>query len=385
MKIISVIRKSFLLQIRDYWALIITLISAPFFVMIYWVITSGTSTTYKMLAVNNDKLPANSALNASQELLKSIDELKYESGSSILDVKLIQSANDGKIVLLNKDADVLLEIPDNFTSSILKSDSVKPTVSLYGDMGNPRYSVAAIMVYTAVDAYVRGKTGDDNAVVLNEVFIGNSNKRTEFELAMPGIIVFSIVMLMFTAGMIFIRDIEDNTLSRLKITKMTILDYIGGVTVMQVVVAAMSVILTFFTAVAFGFTSNGSLWVAILIGAITYLSIVGITLIIVSFCKNSIIFLTAGNIPLFILMFMSGAMLPIPRKPILQFGERIVAWNDFLPPTHAVNALNKVATQGENFRGVLYEISFLTLLTIIYFIIGVFLFKRKHLKLAKTN
>ncbi len=382
MKMISVIKKSFLLQIRDYWALIITLISAPFFVMIYWVITSGTSTTYTLLTVNNDKSIQNSTYNAGNELLKSFAIMKYEGGSSILNIKQIKSIEDGKSILLNRDADVLLKIPEDFTKTILNNDSIKPSVKLYGDISNPRYSVAAIMVFTAVDGFVRNITKTENAVVLNEEFIGNSSQRTEFELSIPGIIVFSIVMLLFTAGMIFIRDIEAKTLSRLKITRMTIFDYVGGVTIMQLFVGALSVIITFCTAVALGFKSNGSLWVAILISIITFLSIVGITLIIVSFCKNSIIFLTAGNVPLFILMFLSGAMIPIPRTPLFTIGERIVAWNDFLPPTHAVIALNKVATQGVKLSGVIYEIAFLSVLTIIYFAIGILLFKRKHLRMA---
>jgi ABC-2 type transport system permease protein len=382
MKIISVIKKSFLLQIRDYWALIITLLSAPFFVVIYWVITSGTSTTYSLLVINEDKPNTVSVYYDGKALVKSMAEMKYEGGSPILKIKHISNIEEGKVILQNRDADVMIRIPENFSKTLIDTGSIKPSVKLFGDIGNPRYSVAAIMVFTAVDAFVRNITKDENAVTFQEEFIGKSSQRTEYELAIPGIIVFSIVMLLFTAGMIFIRDIEDKTLSRLKITKMTIFDYVGGVTIMQLFVGALSVIFTFYTAVALGFTSNGSMMLSILVSVITFLSIIGITLIIVSFCKNSIIFLTAGNVPLFILMFLSGSMMPIPRSPLFTIGGRIVAWNDFLPPTHAVIALNKVTTQGENFSGILYELTFLTLLTILYFAIGIVLFRRKHLRMA---
>jgi ABC-2 type transport system permease protein len=382
MKIISVIKKSFLLQIRDDWALIITLLSAPFFVVIYWVITSGTSTTYSLLVINEDKPNTVSVYYDGKALVKSMAEMKYEGGSPILKIKHISNIEEGKVILQNRDADVMIRIPENFSKTLIDTGSIKPSVKLFGDIGNPRYSVAAIMVFTAVDAFVRNITKDENAVTFQEEFIGKSSQRTEYELAIPGIIVFSIVMLLFTAGMIFIRDIEDKTLSRLKITKMTIFDYVGGVTIMQLFVGALSVIFTFYTAVALGFTSNGSMMLSILVSVITFLSIIGITLIIVSFCKNSIIFLTAGNVPLFILMFLSGSMMPIPRSPLFTLGGRIVAWNDFLPPTHAVIALNKVTTQGENFSGILYELTFLTLLTILYFAIGIVLFRRKHLRMA---
>jgi ABC-2 type transport system permease protein len=53
---------------------------------------------------------------------------------------------------------------------------------------------------------------------------------------------------------------------------------------------------------------------------------------------------------------------------------------DILPPTHAVVALNKVLTLGAVLDEVVYELTMLTILSILYFVIGAWLFKRYHLR-----
>jgi len=53
-----------------------------------------------------------------------------------------------------------------------------------------------------------------------------------------------------------------------------------------------------------------------------------------------------------------------------------------LPPTHAVLALNKIFTYGAGFADILYEISMLLILTVIYYAIGVILFRKKHILTA---
>jgi ABC-2 type transport system permease protein len=316
-------------------------------------------------------------------LVKKIADTKSDSATCIFKIKHLSNIGEGQKLLLNREADLLLEIPGDFTNTMQIADSVRPTVHFYGDMNNPRYTVSAILVFTAVDEFVRNKTGAKNALNMVETFIGNSKNRTEFEMAVPGLIIFSVIMLLFSAGMIIIRDVEDKTLNRLKITKMTVFDYLTGLSITQVIVGIVSMVLTFLTAKAFGFRSEGSLAAATIIGSLCIISIIGITLIVVAFCKNSTAVLTFGNFPLFILMFFSGSMIPMSHNAMFTIGDRAVAWNDFLPPTHAVIALNKIFSMGCGISDVLYEIGALSFLSVLYFAIGMILFKKKHLAMSK--
>ena len=82
-----------------------------------------------------------------------------------------------------------------------------------------------------------------------------------------------------------------------------------------------------------------------------------------------------GNFPLFILMFFTNSMFPLPRNEIISG----FAINDILPPTHAVNALNKIFTFGVGLKDIAYEIIMLVILTAVYYAIGIYYFKKKHL------
>ena len=55
MKFLAVFRKTLLEMSRDKWMLGLTPAFAPFFVLLYWLITAGGSTTYTILTINNDK------------------------------------------------------------------------------------------------------------------------------------------------------------------------------------------------------------------------------------------------------------------------------------------------------------------------------------------
>jgi hypothetical protein len=48
MRILAVIRKALIMQFRDYWALLLTILSAPFFIFVYYLMTGGASTTYSV-------------------------------------------------------------------------------------------------------------------------------------------------------------------------------------------------------------------------------------------------------------------------------------------------------------------------------------------------
>jgi ABC-2 type transport system permease protein len=59
---------------------------------------------------------------------------------------------------------------------------------------------------------------------------------------------------------------------------------------------------------------------------------------------------------------------------------RSVALADFLPPSHAVVALNKIFTLGAGFGDVLYELTALVILTGLYFGVGVWLFQLTQMR-----
>jgi ABC-2 type transport system permease protein len=79
-------------------------------------------------------------------------------------------------------------------------------------------------------------------------------------------------------------------------------------------------------------------------------------------------------------MFLSGAAFPVPMGGMFILGGRDFHLVDLLPPRHAVIALNKVFTLGAGLNDVWFELTALTVLSLVYFYLGVWLFRRMHMQ-----
>jgi ABC-2 type transport system permease protein len=380
MRLFRVFLKSMREQLRSYWMLILTLSLAPIFVLLYWMITGGGSTTYRVLIINQDS-PTDTSV--SSAVIEKIQQLSYANEQPMLKVTLIEDQTIAETKLRNREATALIVFPENFSSILLAAKSgklVNPVnLTLIGDLTNPYYPLVSIMAVSVVDEYVKEMIGQSSPVVLNEIPLGVSAARTEFEMYVPALLILAVVMLIFQVSMTITREVENGTLRRLQMTKMTAFDLLGGISLGQILIGIACVVLTFVTAILLGFRSQGPLWVAILIGAVTSISIIGIGLMIACLARTVSEAFIYANFPLILLMFFTGAVFPMPPIPIFTIAGRTIGLFDFLPPTHAIVALNKVFTLGSGLKDVTYELSMLLILSVIYFALGVLLFNKYRL------
>lgn len=331
MRVWSVFRKSLREQRRGLWVLIMTLVTAPFFVFLYWAMFGGGSATYSVLMLSND-----------------------------VPVQVV----DGRVL-----------------SGFVAARGIGcPSGDAGRRPGQPQYAVAGVMASAAIDAYVQAATGQKRAVQFAEIPLGASGARKEFESYVPGLLIFAAVMVIYPASMVVTREVEAGTLRRLRLARMTSLDFLGGVSFMQVLIAVVSVFLTFLTAWVLGFRSQGPVWVAIAISALTSLSMIGAGLLVASFSRTVIEAFVIGTFPMFLFFFFTGAAFPLPKVALFTIGGHTVGLQDVLAPTHAVVALNKVLSLGAGLGTVAFELIALLVLSLLYFAIGVWVFQRRHLR-----
>jgi ABC-2 type transport system permease protein len=373
MRILAIVKKALIMQVRDLWALVLTIAAAPFFILLYFLMTGGGSTTYTVLFHYAD---ARHSMEMKNEFVHALKSVTYNKGPVALDLVEIRDTAEAKTSIRNRKADVLILIPEGFSDSL--KDGRIPHFLVYGEASNPKYSIGLIFSITGIESLVRKYSSAKPMYTFREYFMGNSEVKSEFDVYVPGIFVFSMIMLILSCSLAFIRDVEDRTMLRLKLSRMTVFDYLIGNTLVQWAIGIISFALTLWLAIALGFNSIGAMWLVLLVCSLTILSVIAISLILVSFCRNASMVMIIGNFPLFILMFFSGSMLPLPRYEL--FGS--FALNDLLPPTHAVMAMNKIFTYGAGIREIGYEIGMLSALTIVYYTAGIYLFNKKHLEKA---
>jgi ABC-2 type transport system permease protein len=159
-------------------------------------------------------------------------------------------------------------------------------------------------------------------------------------------------------------------------------DLMIGISLPTILLGVISLFLTLLVAIALGFNSQGSIWLALLVGGITAVAVVGVGLIVAAFSKSVSQAFIIANFPLIFFMFFSGGVYPIPRIILFQIWGINVSLYDVLPPTHAVMALNKILTLGSELGEISYEIISLILLSLLYYLIGIWLFNRRQLRLG---
>ncbi len=388
MKIISIIRKSLLEQVRSYWVLFLTVSMGPFFIIVYYLIIETWTPHYELSVVNNDKgvQLEDQQINEGDLLFQFLSNELPDTFEIPFSVKKEESVDVAIDKLKQGKSDALLVIPENFSKRLSGSSdtSLISQVSFFGDLTNTNYLITAVWANEMFNSYLDFVTQKPRLIEVKEIAIGSSGNIDDFDLIVPGILIVSIIMLMFTASIAFVTEVESKTIIRLKLSEMTGFQYLTGVSVIQLIVGVISLLLTLLVAIALGFDYSAPILLIILISSLTSLSIIAFSLIIAAFTKTANEVLVVGNFPLFLFMFFTGAAFPLEGKTLFTLGRYSVSIQGLMSPTHAISALNKILITNLELRDIIPELIALLILTIFYFAVGLFFFQRRHLRLQNS-
>ena len=381
-----IFRKSVREQIREPWGLALTLTTAPFFVFLYWLFFAGSSSY--ALAIENLDQPIQTETGdtffAGKQLIESLTALQSPDKRPLLRVLTAPDRKTAMERLEQRQISALLLLPKNFSASLLSfqktRQETKAKVSILGDFTHPYYAATAVIAQSALEKLVQALSDSKSPLQIEKRAIRSSDKRTEFENYVPGLLILSVIMLIFSASMTVTYEVETATLHRLQLTKMRAFDLLFGISLSQVLLGTLALILTFLVALFLGFRSQGPLLAAIVVGSLTSLSIVGIGMIVASFARTVTEAFLFCNFPMFLLIFFSGSLRPVPSVPLFTLGSRTVGLYDLLQPSHAVVALHKILTFGASLGDVAFELGAVFVLALLYFGAGLWLFQRRRLR-----
>lgn len=390
MKLTSVIRKSTKEQWRHFWILVLTVTMAPFFVYVYYLIIESSKPSYDLLILNQDKgiRHLTEDINYGDRLVEGLKKMREDHPEIPLTIKKAAGKATAVNRVKNKKSDALVIIPGNFSQCVhnLKTpqeigESPGVNIEFIGDLTNLNYMVSAIWANEFIDEYVSGATGKSRPMKIKETALGVSGNVDDFHLVVPGLLILSIIMLMLSSAIAIITEVENKTLIRLKLSKLTALEYLSGVGFVQLLVGITSIFLTMLVAHSLGFEFPGpSIGILIIVAVLTSISIIAFSLILAAVTKSANEVLIVGNFPLFLFMFFTGAAFPMKGKALFTIAGYPISLQGFMAPTHAIDALKKVLIMKMELKDILPEITALIIITVIYFVIGVWAFNRRHMK-----
>jgi len=387
MRLLTLFKKTMIENFRDWKILILILTFAPFFVFLMYFYIGYTTETYKVIFINYDqgvKATDRDAFNAGQALISEMTEAKYEDGTNILIVDKEEEMAKAQKRLEDKSVDLIVEIPKNFSKTLMDfKEGKRPTpvvVKTYGDPANTKYIMAAAWCDSITYHYAASLTGQESPLELRAESISRTKSLNDFTLYVPALLALALMMLMFTAAATIIREKDKGTIIRLRISNMTTFEWLSAVSVTQIIIGLLAMGLTYLTAVSLGYQSSGSFVAVMVVGILSSLSIIAISLVVAALLRSVFDLMTIGCFPFFILMFFSGGMFPIPPLQLFVVGDRSININDILPTTHSITALGKILNYDSGLGDLVFEIGAIVILSFIYFAAGVWLFTKRHMR-----
>ncbi len=389
MRVLSVIGKSLKEQFRNFWVLLLTITMAPIFVGIYFLILESYAVQYDIAILNMDQgiegdgVPVNYGallIESSAVVLGSASDLPFR-------ITETRSKEEGLAMLREKKADALVLIPQGFSGTLVAKHegdtSEKADIEFIGDLTSYEYMVSAVWAQAAITRFMEEVRGETGSIGTIETSLGLSGSLTEFELMVPGLLVLALIMLMFTATIAIVVEVENKTMLRLKFSRLRTGEFLAGMSVVQVLVGLASIILALAMAIACGFNHYNAIGVFLLIAVLTSLSIIAFSLILAAVTKSVNEVLVVGNFPLFLFMFFSGAAFPLEGKALFSISGYPVSLQGLMSPTHAISALKKTMILGMPLEDVMPEITAILVLTALYFAIGLWAFRRRHMRVLQ--
>ena len=387
MRFVPLFKKAMIENFRDWKIFILTVTFAPFFVVLMYLYYGNSAVTYDIVFVNHDRGTRDSGgivLNAGDLLIAELEKVRYADGSGILNSARASGLDDARERIKNRSADLAVEIPEDFSQVLLEykagENPAPAAVKTFGDPSNPKYVMAAAWSDSLAFQFSSAFTGMEWPIELEMEGISGLKSLNDFELYVPVLLALAIMMLMFTAAATLIKEKDKGTLTRLRISNMTTFEWLSAVSLTQVIIGLLAVGTTYATAAALGYRSTGSVWAVIVVGAVSCLSLVAISVWVAAWLRTIFDLMTIGCFPFFVLIFFSGGMLSLPTLELFVLGSRPVYINDILPTTHSIAALGKILNQGAGLGELGYEIAAIVFLSVLYFAGGIWLFTRRHMR-----
>lgn len=315
---VIIFHKVFIQLKRDKLILILTLLCTPLFIFLYKLIYLDGMTKYRVVVVNEQ---TTYNLNGLKSFL---EEREYPGGGELFQLFEVDSYDDAFYMVKEHNVKVFL---------YLKVEEI----CILGNYADPYFVLSANLLEKFIWEYWGTKTD----VPIQRRALGLSKMKKEFESYIPGLYIFSTLILLYLFTLLLVREKESGLYLRYHFTGMKRSVYYRGNSLVFLFISIVNLLITTMVAYAAGYHSpNSMFWdilQSIILCSILNLAVTGISFIVVRFSKNSTQALLLVTFPFLIFVFLSGSVYIFPPIWIYKI----------IPSTLGVNLMDRCLTYGE--------------------------------------
>lgn len=381
LKAFSIARKTLWEAWREPKLFGLLLVFPALLILIYYIAfgqsNQGIAQVLKVLILNQD------TGSAGAQFVEAIHSYEFD-GKPVFTTAVITDRGEAEATLKERKAALLLVIPPNFSQAMRPqeaagSKAAPAALGMVGDTTSDNYVFASSFLTSLADAFAKQQIGWRKPDTISMDFVSGTGTLSDFQFGVPGVLVFGVMFYAISSATVLVREDTGGTLRRLKLTRANAADLLIGITMAHMVLSAVQIPIAFVTALAFGFKSPGSLPLAIGIGMVLSLTATGLGLIAACFTRSEASAANLGTVLMMPLVFLSGAMFPMPAVPLFSIGERVISLYDIMPSTQAGTALRRVLIYGDTPDAISFELVTLTILSVLYLAAGIVFYQRRRL------
>ncbi|MFX0084633.1 MAG: ABC transporter permease [Candidatus Hodarchaeota archaeon] len=442
--------------VRSKWTFPYLILFPLFFIGIYWFAFSssniGNNQTFDLGILNQDKgfgykvknLLKNETITQEVEwfphsadviekgfaieVIEILKEIGYSNESNsikIFNVNLLNSMEEINQNLEDRDLDIAIVFPQNYTNASLSSvnnfwyiefgyylhdliQSFFPnspdfpinenaTIQILGDNNYLNYKIAKTILSVLLDQYhdlsnFFGTPGGKFSLILNEDYQVAIPKYTFFEMMVPGLIMFGIIIQPSLFSMFLCIEFKPDirTFDRIRISPLSSSSYIFGSLLIQIPIMLIQTIFLFTSSFILGFEPKGNILLGFLITCSMFPFAASLNYITAAFFSDENVAGTVTGFGAPILGFMTGAFVDAPKIVLLHnsfptaggLARDFLLW-DLIPLTHGINAIREVLLHDFSIIMVLPDLIANFLLSGIYLVIFVSIYVKMRFSMPK--
>jgi ABC-2 type transport system permease protein len=387
MNIFRIARKTLIEYLREPQLFLFILSGPPLLVLLWYVIflpaKDRLGDYLKIQVINRDSGAEGAAL---IDMLRAVEF----DGKPALDVKVIDDEEEGLISLREAKAGMMLIIPSGFTRALESARAgvggpFSTEIEYVGDTSSFNYVFAKGFIDPFIRGYIQVQSGLGPPVYGNYEFLPGTGTSSDFDAAIPGLLVFSLLFLIISSASSLVQEEMHRTLARLRLARVSGFELVAGVGLAQMVLAVLEVTVGLAVAIALGYGRGSDLLqparIFLLMGVsiLFAVPVVGLGMITAAFSRNDGDAASLGSILLVPMVFLSGILFPMPAVPLFSIGTRVVGLYDLLPSTLASEAIRKAVTLGDP-SALAYPLAGMLLETVVIVWIGAALFQKRKLR-----
>ena len=350
-------------------------------------------------------------------LLENLTYINQTDSVNIFEVTILSDESEADLLLKNRDLDIVIILPPQFSNVSLGliNGYWKNTYGIYfheylpsyfpsvpdlpvnisaksvlkGDEGYLNYQLAKSILISIIERYqdltaAFEGPGGSFSLIMNEEYRISLPTYSLFGLSIPGLVAFGIIIQPSLISLFFCMEFrpQNYTFDRIRLTPSSSKLYILGTVLVQIPVMIVQAFILLISCLLMGFQPAGDLILAYLILLTIFPFSAALVYATTAFLSNEDVVGTVLGFGAPFIGFMSGSFIEVPKIVLFEssfptasgFPRDFLIW-DLLPLTHTVNALRQVLLFDFSLSMIATDIVMSLLLSIVYFIISIYLFR----------